>query len=353
MSTRANPKLVGVFVVGAVALAAGAALLLSRGALFERTVPVVMFFDGDVNGLPVGAPIAFRGVRVGQITRIHIQVGTGGKIAVYGRFDEKQLPGTDPEQSLEGFVREGLRAQLSEQSFVTGQMYVSLNLLPTTPVTRYGFDQSVFEIPTVPSQLQLATQRVLGLLAKLESLDLAKLINSVATTVEGVNERVRSPQVTETLRSVTEFFSDADRLAQHAGPVLASLGETSDSLRATSDTARQAVADASQQVRRLALSLERASDSAQALLADGQKLVEDVDAKVDPLAASFTGTLDKAQGTLAGVDGVLSERSSLGYQLGQAIQQLTAAARSVRELASYLDQHPESLLLGKGGARTN
>jgi paraquat-inducible protein B len=350
MSTRANPKLVGAFVVGAVALAAGVALLLSRGALFAHTVPVVMFFDGDVHGLAVGAPIAFRGVRVGLITRIQIQVGSGGKIAVYGRFDEKQLPGPEPERALEGFVREGLRAQLAEQSLVTGQMYVGLNLLPSTPATRYGFDRSAFEIPTVPSPLQQVTQRALGLLAKLESLKLGRLINTLTATAEGVNQRVRSAQVTETLRSVSRFFGDADSLAQQAGPVLASVGKTADSLGATSDTARQAVADAARDLRRLAQSLERASGSAQALLAEGQKLVGDVDAQVDPLAASVTGTLTRAQGTLAGVDGVLRERSSLGYRLGQAIQQLTETARSVRELADYLDRHPEALLAGKGGA---
>ena len=122
------------------------------------------------------------------------------------------------------------------------------------------------------------------------------------------------------------------------------------SITATSDTARGAVTDVAQDLRKLAANLETTSDAARGFLTDGQKLVQDVDAQVGPVANSFIGTMEKAQGTLAGMDGVLTERSALGYQLGQALQQITAAARSVRALADYLDQHPESLLAGKGGA---
>lgn len=120
------------------------------------------------------------------------------------------------------------------------------------------------------------------------------------------------------------------------------------SITATSDAARGAVTDVAQDLRKLAANLETTSDAAKGFLTDGQKLVRDVDAKVDPLASSFIGTMEKAQGTLAGMDGLLTGRSALGYQLGQALQQITATARSVRTLADYLDEHPESLLAGKG-----
>jgi len=120
------------------------------------------------------------------------------------------------------------------------------------------------------------------------------------------------------------------------------------SVTATSDTARGAVTDVAQDLRKLAANLEATSDAARGFLTDGQKLVRDVDAQVGPVANSFIGTMEKAQGTLAGMDGVLTGRSALGYQLGQALQQITATARSVRALADYLDEHPESLLAGKG-----
>lgn len=354
MSKRASPKLIGAFIIGAMALAAGGVLALARGTFFEQTVPVVMFFDGDVNGLPAGAPIAFRGVKVGQITRIHIQVGSGGKIAVYGRFERKQLPGPDPQRTLQVLVQEGLRAQLAEQSLVTGQLYVGLNLLPSTPARQFGFDTAAFEIPTVPSELQMVTQRGTQLLAKLESLDLPRLVDTVAAAAEGIKEGIRSPQVVEALQSVTAFFVDADKLARQAGPLLASLKETSGSLRATSDTSRQVVADTAQEVRALAGSLTRTSDSAQALLGDGHRLVRDVNARVAPLATSVMSmseevkvASERAQEALGGVNGALAEESPLGQQMREAIRELTGASRSLRVLAGFLEEHPEAVVWGK------
>ena len=92
MSKRANPKLIGAFVVGAVALVVVGVLVLgSLQGLFERPVRVVMLFDGDVNGLTVGAPIAFRGVNLGHVSDIRIKVGSGGRIAVYGEFPPRVL----------------------------------------------------------------------------------------------------------------------------------------------------------------------------------------------------------------------------------------------------------------------
>ena len=343
MSQQASAKLIGAFVIGAVVLMIATVLVLGRGALFRNTVPVVMFFDGDVEGLPVGAPIAFRGVRVGQITRIRIQGKSAGKIAVYGWIDEKQLPGGDPERALQSLVQEGLRAQLGEQSLVSGQFYVGLNLWPTTPPTRYGFDRSAFEIPTVPSPLQQVTERGLGLLAKLESLDLAKLVTAAATTAEGIDQRVRSPEVTRALRSVTTFFVDADRLARAAAPVLASF-------QATSDTSRQVVAETAQALQRLAGSLEKTSEDARVLLTH-------VGANVDPFVASAMGTAEqlraaaqKARGTLEAVEGAFGGESPLGQQLRVAIHELTGASRSIRILADYLEHHPAALVWGKGRA---
>jgi paraquat-inducible protein B len=354
MTKRANSKLIGAFIIGAMALGAGALLVLARGTFFEQTVPVAMFFDGDVNGLPAGAPIAFRGVKVGQITRIHIQVGSGGKIAVYGRFERKQLPGPDPQRVLQELVQKGLRAQLAEQSLVTGQLYVGLNLLPSTPARQFGFDATAFEIPTVPSELQLVTQRGTQLLAKLESVDFPRLVDTVAAAAEGIKAGVHSPQLTAALRSVSAFFVDADKLARQAGPLLASFKETSDSLRATSDTSRQLVADTAQEVRALADSLTRTSDSAQGFLVEGQQLFQDVHAKVDPLAASVMNmseevkvASERAQEMLGGVNGALTEESPLGQQMREAIRELTGASRSLRVLASFLEEHPEAVVWGR------
>ncbi len=346
MSKRANPKLIGAFVVGAVALVVMGVLVLgSLQGLFERPVRVVMLFDGDVNGLNVGAPIAFRGVKLGQVSDFRIRVGSGGKIAVYGELPPKLLD-EDTVMGLREAIKQGLRAQLATQSLLTGQLYVSLKLMPDTPAKLEAADPHTIEIPTVPSTLQEWSARAEELIAKISNLPLDKMITSATGAMDGIKRLAGSPELHQTIHRADGLMADLQRLAQEAHPLIASL-------TATSDTARSAVTNVGLDLRKLAANLETTSDAARGFLTDGQKLVRDVDAKVDPVASSFTGTMEKAQGTLAGIDGVLAERSGLGHQLGQAITQLTATARSIRALADYLDQHPESLLFGKRGAGGN
>jgi paraquat-inducible protein B len=346
MSRRASPKVIGAFVVGAVALVVVGVLLLGNlKALFERPVRVVMFFDGDVNGLTVGAPIAFRGVKLGQVSDVRIKVEAGGKIAVYGQFPPRLLD-EDAVTMLQSAMKEGLRAQLALQSLLTGQLYVSLKLMPGTPARLEAADPRAIEIPTVPSALQEWSTRVEDLLSKLAALPLDDMIRSATGAMDAVKDLAASPDLHQAIRRADGLLADLRGLARDAHPMIASF-------TATSDTARGAVTDVAHDLRQLAANLETTSDAARGFLLDGQKLVRDVDAQVDPLAASVIGTMEKAQGTLANVDGVLTERSALGYKLGQAIEQLTATARSIRELADYLDQHPESLLAGKGGTGAN
>ena len=366
MSRRANPKLIGAFAVGAVALVVVGVLALgSLRWLFERPVRVVMLFDGDVNGLTVGAPIAFRGVKLGQVSDVQIKVEGGGKIAVYGELPPRLL-GEDAVTMIRNAVQMGLRAQLEMQSLLTGQLYVSLKLMPDTPAKPGAADPHAIEIPTVPSVLQEWSTRVEGLLNKLAALPLDQMITSATGAMGGIKDLTLSPDLHQAIRRADGLLADLQDVAREARPMITSITATSDAARgavtdvvgkagpmitsitATSDAARGAVTDVAHDLRKLAANLETTSDAARGFLTDGQKLVQDVDAKVDPLANSFIGTMEQAQGTLAGMDGVLTGRSALGYQLGQALQQITATARSVRALADYLDEHPESLLAGKG-----
>jgi paraquat-inducible protein B len=362
MSRRANPKLIGAFAVGAVGLVVVGVLALgSLRWFFERPVRVVMLFDGDVNGLTVGAPIAFRGVKLGQVSDVRIKVEGGGKIAVYGELPPRLL-GEDAVTMIRNTVQLGLRAQLDLQSL----LYVSLKLMPDTPAKLEAADPHAIEIPTVPSALQEWSTRVEGLLNKLAALPLDQMITSATGTMEGIKDLAASPDLHQAIRRADGLLADLQVLAREARPMVASITATSDAARgavtdvvgkagpmitsitATSDAARVAVTDVAHDLRKLAANLETTSDAARGFLTDGQKLVRDVDAQVGPVANSFIGTMEEAQGTLAGMDGVLTGRSALGYQLSQALQQITATARSVRTLADYLDQHPESLLAGKG-----
>jgi paraquat-inducible protein B len=284
-------------------------------------------------------------VKLGQVSDVRINVERGGKIAVHGELPPRLL-GEDAVTMTRNAVQMGLRAQLSLQSLLTGQLYISLKMMPDTPVKLEAADPHAIEIPTVPSTLQEWSTRLEDLFNKLAALPLDEMIRSAVGAMEGIKDLSASPDLHQAIRRADGLLADLQVLAREARPMVASI-------TATSDTARGAVTDVAHDLRTLAANLEATSDAAKGFLTDGQKLVRDVDAKVDPLVASFIGTMEKAQGTLANMDGVLTERSALGYKLGQTIEQLTATARSIRDLADYLEQHPESLLAGKRATGAN
>jgi paraquat-inducible protein B len=87
------------------------------------------------------------------------------------------------------------------------------------------------------------------------------------------------------------------------------------------------------------------------------KLINNINGEVQPLTSSVAGTLKTAQGTLEAAqqaithvdEGLADQAPIISYELSQALKELTQAARSLKTLTDYLQQHPESLLRGKGG----
>jgi paraquat-inducible protein B len=136
--------LVGGFLLGGLALAVGAILLVGGTHLFAPVTRAVTFFSGPVAGLSVGAPVTFRGVRVGSVESIALEIAPrtlDARIPVVlqiepGKIIWEEEPGVTGPALLKRAIDAGLRAQLSLQSVVTGQLQVDLDFLPgTKPVT--------------------------------------------------------------------------------------------------------------------------------------------------------------------------------------------------------------------------
>jgi paraquat-inducible protein B len=388
---RAHPAAIGAFVAGAAALAiAGTLIFGASGKLFGRKFPVVMFFDDSVNGLAVGAPVAYRGIRLGQVTQIKSVVGSP-RIAVAatlerGPFLTPENPtGADQmRRAMEEAIAQGLRAQLALQSLLTGHLYVSLVLRPDMPASLVGLDKRALEIPTIPTILA-------QLEAGLQKVPLINVPKHLYDTLEGSARLLQSPDLGKALESVGPLVADAQtllrRLDKQIGPLIASVQATSDtaraslqdmgpligSLKGTSDTARASLVDITQQLDRVAsqlqadtsrlmTSLTETSDTArgtvktlggdlQKTLAQLTPQIAALAAKLQDLSDTLRSTLETTHATIRDVDGALTGDSPLGHQLKQVLKEVAAAAQSLQALTDYLERHPESMLTGKPGAK--
>lgn len=305
MGSKANPTVIGAFVVGAVALIVVGVLLFGGGKFFQEKAPFVIFFDSSVQGLNVGAPVVFRGVQVGQVAKVEALYDPK-KTTIHVKVIVELVPGSvrvaegvkrvkrgSPQEALELLVQQGLRASLQMQGFVTGLLLVSLDFYPDTPIKRLGLDPTYPELPTVPTEVERLLDNVRQAVAELGKLPLEALLSEVLGMLKRVNTLLEVPELKQALMSLNDLVTAA------------------------------------------------------------QQLLKDIDGQVAPLASSAKETLTTARGTLGQAQkslSTLTDAATPALKQGEehTLKAIEEAARSIRILADSLQRNPESLLRGKG-----
>jgi paraquat-inducible protein B len=277
-------------------------------AQFTERIPFLVYFDGSVRGLKPGAPVEFRGLRLGSVTDVRMDFDPATnriRIPVTLEIEPQRLVAYDPNRPLATedhrimaqLVSQGLRAQLQTGNLLTGDLLVDLAFVPNAPPAQLDASGPVPVIPSVPNTLDQLQASVTGILDKIADLPIEPLVTSLANTAKSLETIAASPGVREAVQalgpSLGQLQQTLGRLDADAGPVLASL--------------------------------KSAADSASA-------------------------TLRQAETTLASVQRTVGPASALTSDAAGMIQELTRAARSIRVFADYLDRHPEALIRGKAGA---
>ena len=320
---QGNPLLVGGFVLGAATLAIGALLVFGSGRFFRKQVELVSYFSGSVNGLALGAPVKFRGVPIGSVSRIGMGLPVTSlaaiRIPVWYTTDVDTVskyrgtPFRLDRKRLDELIAAGLRAQLQTESFVTGVLYVGLDFFPESPaLLERAADRDVLEIPAMPTTIERAMQTFDQVMKRVETIDIEGLMASARSTLDGVDKLARSPRVEEavaglgdTLVAMRETLASVRKVSDTLQP---SVGPSMEKLDATVVQARTSLASLDQVLRRLEPQLDQTLSRARALL--------DPDA---PLAVELTN----------------------------ALSELGETARTFRDLADYLDRNPNAILTGR------
>jgi paraquat-inducible protein B len=324
MSAKVSKTAIGAFVLGAVALLVAGVLVLGAGRFFTREYVFITYFDGSVKGLNVGSPVMFRGVKVGTVTNISITVDSPKhqlKIPVIFTVDPAKFKGTRPEfqrdpKSVDWVIAEyGLRAQLQMLSLVTGQLMVALDFFPDKLARYAGLNKEYPEIPSIPEPLE-------DLRKTLEELPYQKIVENLNVALEGVNRLVNSVDAKKTTQSIEAAMRDTQALVRNLnsqiGPLSESISRTARSADATLREAKETMVDVRSEMRQVLAEADTALQSASSALRQSEQTLQ-----------SF------------------SDDSRLAGELDKTLRELSATARSFRQLSDYLERHPESLLRGK------
>lgn len=315
MASKASPRAIGGFVIGAIVLILAAIALLGSGGLFRKTFDYVSYFDGSVAGLDPGAAVRLRGVRIGQVKEVRLAIPGAAraledfKIPVLWEVDRDLLvkhggEGAITEALIDTLVAMGMRATIQQESFVTGKKFIGLETMPDSEINLVGVElEGVQEIPSATTGLDLdAIQAsVTELLAKITAVDADTLIISITEAFQGLDALLTSPGLTEATRE-------------------------------------------------LPITLRAAQDATLAM----ERLFANADSAVVPLRERLVDTAERAdeamialQKTLQETADLLAEEGTTSTRLNEALFEISATMRAIRSLAETLDRNPSALLRGK------
>jgi paraquat-inducible protein B len=352
MSKKANKTLIGVFVVAAVVMLTAAVIILGSGKFFTEKHEYIAFFEGSVKGLRIGAPVMFRGVRIGEVSDLTLYYKyqqSSFIIPVMITLWEDKIIGlgydlneAEEDRLWDEMLKKGFRAELQMQSIVTGQLMIELDFHEDAPLNLRGFKElavgpEVKEIPTVQSGMQRFTKT-------LDQIPLNEIANDLRDSMRGISQFVNSPEFGKSLHYFKQTMREARNLMVHVNEKVDPLFAQVDR---TLQDAQTLLQDVDTQIDPLAKSFKGTSD-------DAGKLLRNVNKRIGPIQADLNKTTEKLRSALAStqavvdeIDGMVEEESEVRYYIDTFLREMTLAARSIRALADYLERNPDALVRGK------
>ena len=318
MSKRFSPTVIGAFVVASFAILVVALIVVGSGKMFTRPIRFICMFQGNLNGLKVGAPVKVRGVQIGTVAAIELRLlpsqgrmrpGIRGfRLPVIIDVDRSQVlargaSGEALETSgIDDWIKRGMRAQLATESLLTGLLYIDLDLHPNTPIKLVLETEGPYrEIPTVQTDLAQLQEQLTHALDKFEKIDFHALVVSITDAANSIKTLTGSPELKDTLESLKETVAN----------------------------------------------LNQAVTSARSLL-------NNTNGKIGPLVADIRESSDEANKTmkdtraaLVSLQQTLDPDAPLAVHLNQTLDSLTETSRSLGEFTDYLERNPGALIRGR------
>jgi paraquat-inducible protein B len=205
---------------------------------YTQSVQYLLYFHGSVAGLEPGAPVTFRGMKIGSVKSLELEIDTRDysvrvPVVIEIQPQRARIVGEDkdapPRDRMEEFIERGLRAQLRSGSILTGSLLVALDFFPGEPPGKLTEVDGSFVVPTVPSTIEQLTQKATVFFDKLADAPVAELVVELRKTVQSVDALVASASLKKGVDGIA--------------PLLDSVTKTSDAARVTLESANGIVGD--------------------------------------------------------------------------------------------------------------
>ena len=331
MSKPVNPYTLGAFLVGSLALLIVAILVFGGGQFLKKKIQYVIFFDGALNGLNIGAPVKLQGVQIGAVKEISLELDQ--KLA---RISKPVVIEIDPSVLLDGsgkslhsavsmeerkkntqrLIDSGLKAQLQTQSLLTGLLYVEVNFFRNESLRLTGINyKDLPELPSVPTTVDQLKSTADEMLNKFRQLPIEDMVKDFAVTLKEVREIVTSDELKKNRAELTKTLAETEQLVANLNKGLVPL---LNNMNGTMIDTRNLVQQFTHDMKPVLMSSEKTLNTATSILMESSHALGSVEAIAAPDAP-----------------------------LWQSLEALRDAAQSTKDLTDYLERHPDSIIYGK------
>ena len=326
MKQKKNAFYLGLFVLGALLVLL--ILLLSVGGqnIFTQKVNYILYFDKSVKGLNVGAPVMFRGVRVGQVEAIQFakqlkkRRGVSWPIEVTIALDPVSLDvGKDNDYNSSSFIDSTARnalllfhgqrlvkewmqtmvadnslcAWLQTLSLLTGQLYIELDFDYEYPPTKNEI--KLLREGVIPSRMS-TIERISQTLKQKERMDAFNI------AITQLSDFVSSGRARETLDNLFTISENAKEITGDANKLISSFtqnsAKTGFSVLTVLSQAGQALMNANrflttlnQEAPELLTSAKSTVTTAQGTLANAKETIENANKRITELSTKVDAVI--------------------------------------------------------------
>ncbi|WP_086929806.1 intermembrane transport protein PqiB [Agarilytica rhodophyticola] len=195
----------------------------------------VLKFSGSLRGLSVGAPVEFRGIKVGEVVDIKLanSDNTDKNLYVYISMEPQRLePNTSPsreevDEKMDGMIKQGLRGQMKVASLITGSRFIDLAFFDDNSDAALIRGKNYSEIPTITDDsIDLITKQVSEVLTKVNAIPIDQIGNDLAGSMASLNKILSTLEKENTAGKVDGAVANLEQTLQAANQALQQMADT-------------------------------------------------------------------------------------------------------------------------------
>ncbi|SFN99871.1 intermembrane transport protein PqiB [Xenorhabdus japonica] len=168
-----------------------------QSSLYTEHKDFLLFFSDSVRGLQTGAPVEFRGIRLGTVAAVPFypegikqRLDNDFRIPVLihiepERFKKELGNGFDTDKELKLIIERGLRASLKSGNLLTGALFIDLDFYPDEKAWKAPYEIAGYEtLPTISGGLAQIQQKIITALDKINNMPIEPVFNQAKRTLE-------------------------------------------------------------------------------------------------------------------------------------------------------------------------